>query len=281
VDPANLPSSRAFPTAGLAVLNSDLTDGANNIQIHFKSSPMGRQSHGYNANNAFLINIDGERAIRMTGKRDVYGSPHHKEWMWETKSDNAILVNGKGQVPHSAAAVGQITHFQTSPTLDVVAGEAGASYDNLKRWTRRIFFLKPLVVVIHDVLEAPEESTYQWLLHGEAGFIIDGDGALWEGPKGSVDVTFIHPGKLEIAQSKEFSTPPAEWAKFKLDEAHLTAATTEKKKTQEFVTLLTINDADIEFEHKRDDDVSTLAIALPDRIVALKLSADKFEVREQ
>ncbi len=279
--PDKLPSSRAFPAAGLAVLNSDLADGANNIQIHFKSSPMGRQSHGYNANNAFLLNIDGERALRMTGKRDVYGSPHHKEWMWETKSDNAILVDGKGQVPHSPAAVGQITHFQTSPTLDVVVGEAGASYENLKRWTRRIFFFKPWVVVIHDVLEAPEEVNYQWLLHAEEGFIIDGDGALWEGANGSVDVHFIYPEKLEITQSKEFSTPPAEWANFKLNEAHLTAATTEKRKKQEFITLLTINDADMEFKHERDDDESTLAIALPDHIVALKLSAEKFEVREE
>jgi hypothetical protein len=279
--PADLPSSRAFPAEGLAVLNSDLSDGTNNIQIHFKSSPYGRQSHGYNANNAFLLNIDGERALRMTGKRDVYGSAHHKEWMWETKSDNAILVNGQGQVPHSPAAVGQITHFQTSPTLDVVVGEAGASYANLKRWTRRIFFFKPFVVVIHDVLEAPEESTFQWLLHGEDEFIIDGDGALWEGPNGSVDVHFIHPESLEITQSREYSTPPAEWANFKLNEAHLSAATTEKKKKQEFITLLTINDADLEFKHERDDDESTLAIALPDHIVALKLNAEKFEVREE
>lgn len=281
IDPAALPSSRAFPEAGLAVLNSDLTDGANNVQIHFKSSPMGRQSHGYNSNNAFLLHIEGERALRMTGKRDVYGSPHHKEWMWETKSDNAILVNGKGQVPHSPSATGRITHFQTSATLDVVAGEAGESYDNLDRWTRRIFFFKPFVVLIHDVLEAPEESTYQWLLHGENGFILDDDGALWEGENGSVDVAFIHPEKLDISQSKEFSTPPAEWANFKLNEAHLTAATTEKRKKQEFITLLTINDADVEYQHERKDDQSTLAIALPDRIVAVRLTPDKFEVREE
>lgn len=279
--PDNLPSSRVFPAEGLAVLNSDLTDGTDNVQIHFKSSPYGRQSHGYNANNAFLLNIGGERALRMTGKRDIYGSPHHKEWMWETKSDNAILVNGKGQLPHSPAATGQITHFQTSPTLDVVAGEAGASYDNLKRWTRRIFFFKPFVVVIHDVLEAPEESSFQWLLHGENGFIIDEDGALWEGSNGSVDIHFIYPEKLDISQSKEYSTPPAEWANFKLNEAHLTAATTEKKKKQEFITLLTINDADVEYKQERDGDETTIAIALPDHIVALKLSPEKFEVREE
>jgi hypothetical protein len=37
----------------------------------------------------------------------------------------------------------------------------------------------------------------------------------------------------------------------------------------------------MEFKHEREDDESTLAIALPDQIVALKLSAEKFEVREE
>jgi len=278
--PAELPSSRVFPGAGLAVLNTDLTGGEGNIQFHFKSSPYGRQSHGYNANNAFLLNIGGERALRMTGKRDIYGSPHHKEWMWETKSDNAILVNGKGQAPHSPAATGEITHFQTSDTLDIVAGEAGASYGNLDRWTRRIFFLKPWAAVIHDVLEAPEPSHFQWMLHADGKFTIDGQGCFWEGASGSVDVEFLYPEKLDISQTKEFDTPPHDWANFKLDEVHLTAATTEKKARQQFITVLTFNDADVDHKHERKGDVTTLAIGLPDRAVALQLSPEKFEVRE-
>lgn len=279
--PASLPSSQVFPGAGLSVLNTDLMDGENNIQIHFKSSPFGRQSHGYNANNAFLLNLGGERVFRKTGQRDVYGSPHHKEWMWETKSDNAILVNGQGQAPHSAAATGKITHFQTSKTLDVVVGEAGNSYPNLKRWTRRIFFLKPFAAVIHDVLEAAEPSDYQWLLHATGTFTIDESGAFWEGDPGSVDVQFVYPPKLAISQTKEYSTPPHEWAKFKLDEVHLTAATTEKKARQEFLTLMTFDDASVEFKQERKGDETTLAIALPDRIVALRVSPDRFEVREE
>ncbi|MBX3179192.1 MAG: DUF4962 domain-containing protein [Candidatus Hydrogenedentes bacterium] len=279
--PADLPSSRAFPAAGLAVLNSDLMDGENNVQIQLKSSPFGRQSHGYNANNAFLLHLGGERVFRKSGKRDVHGSPHHTKWMWETKSDNAILVNGKGQPPHSAAARGHIAHFQTSKTLDVVVGEAGASYESLDRWTRRIFFLKPHAAVIHDVLEAREPSDYQWLLHATGSFTIDEGGVFWEGEQGSVDVEFIHPPKLAISQTKEYDTPPHEWANFDLDEVHLTAATTKKAARQEFITLMTFDDAPVEFKHERKQDQTTLAIALPDRIVALQLSPDRFEVREE
>lgn len=279
--PADLPSSMAFSGAGLAVMNTNLMDGTKNIQVQFKSSPFGRQSHGYNANNAFLLGIGGERVFRKTGKRDVYGSPHHKEWMWETKSDNAILVNGVGQMPHSAAATGAITHFQTSDTLDVVAGEAGASYPNLDRWTRRIFFLKPHAIVIHDVLEAPEPATYQWLLHATGNFVIDDNGAYWKGDAGSVDVDFIYPEKLDITQTKEYDTPPFEWAKFNLDEVHLTAGTTEKQARQEFITVLTVNDADVEFKHQRKGEETIVAVGLPERAVALRLSPDRFEVREE
>ncbi|MCF6286672.1 MAG: DUF4962 domain-containing protein, partial [Candidatus Hydrogenedentes bacterium] len=278
--PEALPSSRVFSGVGLAVLNTDLLDGAKNIQVQFKSSPFGRQSHGYNANNAFLLSMDGERVFRKTGKRDVYGSPHHIKWMWESKSDNAILVNGKGQAPHAVSATGRISHFQTSDTLDIVVGEAGASYENLDRWTRRIFFLKPHAVVIHDILEAPEASDFQWLLHATGTFAIDGQGAYWKGKAGTVDVEFLYPTKLAISQTKEYDTPPHDWANFDLDEVHLTAATTEKNMAQEFITLLGFNDAEVSVKHERKGDQTTLAIGLPDRAVALKISPDKFEVRE-
>jgi hypothetical protein len=278
--PDDLPSSRVFPAAGIAVLNSDLTDGTNNIQLQLKASPYGRQSHGYNANNAFLLSMAGERVFRKTGKRDVYGSPHHKEWMWSAKSDNAILVNGQGQPHHSPTATGRITHFQTSETLDIAVGEAGASYDNLNRWTRRIIFLKPYAALIHDVLEAPEPSDFQWMLHATGTFTIDDQGCYWEGNMGSVDVEFVYPEKLAISQTKEYDTPPHEWANVNLDEVHLTAATTEKQAAQQFITLMTFNDAPVEYEAQREGAVTTLAIGLPDRAVALKLSPDKFEVRE-
>jgi len=278
--PTTLPSSQIFPAAGLGVLNTDLLDGTQNIQFQLKSSPFGRQSHGYNANNAFLLTMGGERVFRKTGKRDVYGSPHHVEWMWETKSDNAILVNGKGQAPHSRSATGRITHFQTSDTLDVLVGEAGASYDNLERWTRRVFFLKPYAIVIHDVLEAPEASDYAWLLHATGRFEIDANGAFWEGAPGSVDVEFVYPPKLALSQKKEYDTPPHEWAKVDLDEVHLTAATTEKAAKQEFITLMSFGDSDVTHQYERKGDVTTLAVGLPDRAVALQLSPEKFEVRE-
>ncbi|MCC6698397.1 MAG: DUF4962 domain-containing protein [Candidatus Hydrogenedentes bacterium] len=240
--PTDRPASVCFRGTGLAVLNTDLLDGSANHQVVFKSSPMGRQSHGYNANNAFLLHVNGERLFLCSGKRDVYGSPHHQNWMWHSRSDNAILVNGEGQVKHSQKATGRITAFATSDTVDVVAGEAGASYENLDRWSRRIVFLKPNVIVIHDLLVAPEPSTFQWNLHAPAPFALGENGATWSGKPGHVRVRFLEPAGLALSQTDQFDPPPAEWAKFNLNEWHLTADCQEKTGTRVFVTLIEILD---------------------------------------
>ncbi|GMV93131.1 MAG: heparinase [Candidatus Hydrogenedentota bacterium] len=281
--PTDRPESTCFYGTGLAALNSNLLDGTANHQIQFKSSPMGRQSHGYNANNAFLLNLNGERVFLRTGKRDVYGSPHHKDWMWHSRSDNAILVNGAGQVKHSPNATGRITAFATSDTVDVVAGEAGASYENLDRWSRRIVFLKPNLIVIHDWLEAPEPSTFQWTLHAPGAFELGENTATWSGDPGHVRVRFLEPAGLALSQTDQFDPPPAEWANFKLNEWHLTADCAEKAKTREFVTVIEILDApeqaptDVSLEQTPDGArvVTVTTGASPTRVL---FARDAFEV---
>ncbi|MDP6038754.1 MAG: DUF4962 domain-containing protein, partial [Candidatus Latescibacteria bacterium] len=142
--PEDLPSSRLFAGVGQAMLNSNLADANDNVQIIFKSSPFGTQSHGYESQNSFLIYAFGERLFIRTGRRDSYGSDHHKNWMWETRSVNNITVNGKGQGKRLASAVGKIVNFETTEHFDWVVGEAGEAYDeDVGRFTRAILFVKP------------------------------------------------------------------------------------------------------------------------------------------
>jgi hypothetical protein len=264
--PAELPTSRAFRGVGVAALNTTLLDGTENVQLHFKSSPFGRQSHGYNANNAFLLYLHGKPVFIRSGRRDVHGSPHHVKWMWQTKSDNAILVNGEGQIVHDVNAVGEITHFETSDTLDVVVGEAGGSYDPalLKRWTRRIFFLKPQVIVIHDLLEAPEPSTFQWLLHAPSTFTLEDQAVSWSGDAGQVKVRFLHPAGLVLSQTNEFDPPPAEWTKWNLEEWHLTAATEEKAVRQQFITILELDGVETAPQVAAEEDGYRVVLQAPE-----------------
>jgi hypothetical protein len=251
--PTELPGSICFRGVGLAVMNANLADGRDNVQLFFKSSPMGTVSHGYNANNTIHLNINGLPAILNTGRRDIHGSPHHTEWMWDTKSQNAILVNNKGQRKHSPEARGRIVFFETSPAVDIVVGEAGDSYDNLERWTRSIVFLKPEVIVLHDVLEAPEPSTYQWLLHAPSRFTIENDidppTVSWKGKRGSFAVDFLAPKNLVLSQTNGYDPPPHEWAEFDIDEWHLRAEPIGRSAAQSFLAVIRVNDALRQYKH--------------------------------
>ena len=236
--PLDLPSSRLFRGTGQAVLNTTLTDATDNVEIILKSSPFGTQSHGYESQNSFLLYAYGERLFIRTGRRDSYGSKHHKEWMWQTKSTNCITVNGKGQQGHSASAVGRITEFVTGPVFDYVVGDAAKAYKgHLTRFDRRILFVKPDVVVLFDSLEAPEASRFEWLLHAPVKMAVNGqyDVQVATG-KAACQASFLWPKDLTLTQTDQFDTPPR--PRIKLVEYHLTAKTAGTSKRQDFVTFL-------------------------------------------
>jgi hypothetical protein len=120
--PDDLPVSRLFRGTGQAYLNTSLTNADESVQVVFKSSPFGTQSHGYEANNSFLLWAYGKRLLIRSGYRDSYGSDHHRKWMWSTRSVNNITVNGRSQGHRTARAQGEITAFKTTPAIDVVIG---------------------------------------------------------------------------------------------------------------------------------------------------------------
>ena len=275
--PPNLPASRCFRGTGIAVMNTNLLDGKNNIQIDFKSSPFGRQSHGYNSNNAFLLNINGQRAFISSGNRDLYGSEHHRKWMCETKSDNAILVNGKGQIPHAPAARGHISAFETSPTVDVVVGEAAESYKDLQRWTRRILFFKPHAVLVHDILDAPEPATFDWLLHGMGRFTIENQEVRWEGAAGKAHIQFLEPDRLAVSQTDFMDPPPGDYAQLKWKEWHLSAQAVEKTQHREFIVLFTLQDASVTAEYEKGTPAH-IHLQFTDATAEVSLAPDQFEI---
>lgn len=237
--PADLPTARCFRGTGQAVMNTTLLDGKDNVQFMFKSSPFGTQSHGYDANNAFLLSAFGERLFISSGWRDIYGSDHHVNWMWHTKSTNSITVNGGTQIKRSPLARGEILDFHTSEGFDFVAGEAGGAYadDVLDRFTRRVVFVKPELIVIHDRLVAKEPSTFEWWLHAPNEMVISpGQRVMAASGDARCEVTFLTPEPLDITQTDQFDPPPR--PRVRLVEYHLTAATPSPQREAEFVTVL-------------------------------------------
>ncbi len=236
--PEDLPSSRLFAGVGQAVLNSNLLDAKDNVELIFKSSPFGTQSHGYESQNAFLLYAYGERLLIRTGYRDNYGSDHHKNWMWQTKSVNCVTVDGAGQLAHSPAAKGEITAFHTSGDIDLVRGEAGGAYGGrVDRFTRDIVFLKPGLVLIHDRLAAPKPVGFEWRLHSPTPMVITGAGAVKTvNGVAAAAINFLHPNSPELAVTDRFDPPPRE--RVKLVEWHLTARPRKRGSHAEFVTAI-------------------------------------------
>jgi len=209
--PSDLPLSKVFRGIGVAVMNTDLLDGRNNVQIRFKSSQMGRRSHGQDPHNTFTLNAYGQALLVNNVYRDLWGSPFQSRWVWSTRAQNAVLVDGHGQEPRSASPDGRILKSEFLDGLDYVAGEAAASYGGrLKRARRHILFVKPDVVLIADELEAAKPSSFQWMLHAWKEFQVDESRqrlVLDRGEAGVV-VEYAAPQRLKMRQWTGYDPEP-------------------------------------------------------------------------
>ena len=244
--PDDLPTSRHFRGIGQAALNTTLTSADDDVQVIFKSSPMGTRSHGNAANNSFVLWAYGQRLLIRTGHYYIYGGPHHRDWVWSTRSlNNITLDGGQGQIKRSSAAKGEITAFKTTPSIDVVVGEAAASYiakqdgknrQLLDRYTRAILFVKPELIIVFDRLEAPQPAAFEYWLHAVNEFAIDGQRKI-QTRAGDVACTIdvLAPQGLDLSQTDQYDPNP--WPQVKTREWHLTATTPSKTKTCEFVAL--------------------------------------------
>jgi hypothetical protein len=235
--PDELPVSKLFKGIGQAYLNTTLTSADKDVQVIFKSSPMGTQSHGSEGNNSFVLWAYGQRLLIRTGRYYNYGGPHHRDWMWSTRSVNNITVNGgQGQAKRTAKARGEIIAFKTTPDVDVVIGEAGSAYDpSLERFTRAIIFVKPELVIVYDRLEVKEPSIYEYWLHAINKIDVENQNQIHVCNDDVVcDIDFMTPNGLLFKQTNQYDPNPI--PSIKLREWHLTATTPEKSKRMEFVT---------------------------------------------
>ena len=203
VPPTDLPDSKVFRGTGIASLHSNLGNPSEDVHFLFKSSPFGRQSHGYNAQNSFLLWGYGQPLLIGSGHRDWHGSPHHTEWMWETFSDNALTVNGIGQKKHSGEARGQIVKEYLHPAFDYVAGDATEAYEGrLKKYIRHVCFVKPNLIFMLDEVEAPEPSLFQMHLHSFNPFTVKAQYEIETGNDiAKALIAFVTPADLRITPS--------------------------------------------------------------------------------
>jgi hypothetical protein len=270
--PGGLPTSRLFRGTGQAYLNTTLTAADQDVQVIFKSSPMGTQSHGNEGQNSFVLWAYGQPLLVRTGHYYLYGGPHHRDWVWSTRSLNNITVDlpsegppggpseWAGQMKRTAAAKGRITAFKTTPSIDVVVGEAAEAYRAgevpggrrlLDRYTRAILFVKPELVIVFDRLAAPEPASFEYWLHALSKFTINGQRDIsTQAGDVACQIDILAPEGLTFTQTDQYDPNPR--PRIKLREWHLTAKTAEKRQKAEFVAVY--------WPHRAADEIKKRAI---------------------
>ena len=194
-EPTDLPTSKLFRGTGIVASNTSLLNATDNVQLLFKSTPapFGTYSHGYDANNSYMFSAWNENLLISTGQRDYYGSPFHQNWMWTTRSQNNITVDGIGQLRRSRGAVGEVVRFVNEKLgdgteYDIIIGEASEGYQLepgapaflvekypdgklLDGFRRNIVFLKPDVLIVYDRLKARQPAQFEYWLHAKNPFM--------------------------------------------------------------------------------------------------------------
>jgi hypothetical protein len=129
------------------------------------------------------LNAYGESLAVNSAYREFHRSPLHREWTWQTKSKNALLIDGAGQRSQDKTAVGRITRFETAPRYAWTTGDATVAYQTLqpagrvKRVTRDLVFVDQRYVVLRDRVELATPGRLSWLLHAEEPIAWDAETA--------------------------------------------------------------------------------------------------------
>jgi hypothetical protein len=238
--PTDLPPSKVFHGIGIASLHTTLLDSRDDVHFLFKSSPFGSQSHGHNPQNTFQLNAYGEELLSTCVYRDLHGSKFHDRWVHNTVAHNSVLVNGEGQIKHSAAPLGRISAEQLTPQFDYICGDAAPAYGGrLTRALRHVAFVKgdaPFIVLCDD-LEAKQPSTFQFMLHALKEFNMDEKVSQLsvEQARAGVAVRYLAPAPLTFRQWDGFDPKPKrpfpnQW--------HVEAGTKEKRGDLAMLTVI-------------------------------------------
>lgn len=241
-DLATLPPSKVFHGIGVAALNNTLTDARDGAQVLFKSSPFGTQSHGHNAHNTFQLNAYGEALLVANTYRDLHGSRFHYQYVHSTAAQNGVLVDGEGQIKHSAQPHGRIVASKLTKAWDYVVGDATAAYGGrLTKYRRHVVLLRPDTVILFDELTAAKPSTFQFMLHAPAEFALQEEARLAVAVGGAgVDVRYLSDAPLAFRQTDGFEPKPTKpfpnlW--------HVEASTMEKRESANVFTVMTAHRA--------------------------------------
>ncbi|MEO1306569.1 MAG: DUF4962 domain-containing protein [Pseudomonadota bacterium] len=168
---------KVFSGIGWAAVQTHMEDPNKHIQFVMKSSAFGSVSHSHGDQNAFCLAAYGEDLAIQSGHYVAFNSSMHQSWRRQTRSKNAILINGKGQYAgkDKAQALGSSGRLITAEEREdhiFISGDATAAYRTMSPEVtlaeRDVYFVRNEYFVIVDRVDASEPVTVDWLLHANA-----------------------------------------------------------------------------------------------------------------
>ena len=166
--PVDLPQSIHYRHIGWVIFNTSIVDGRDGVTVAMHSGTY-YAGHQHPDQNSFVINAYGDKLAIDGGYYDWYGSPHFKAYSMTTLAHNTLLVDGEGQAACKHGADGRVTAYFDSPGYGYTVGDASDPEiygGKLKQFGRRLLFIKPSFVVVHDlVASATGPAKVDWMLH--------------------------------------------------------------------------------------------------------------------
>lgn len=165
---------RWFKGIGWVAIQRAMSNPDEHLQFVMKSSPFGSISHSHGDQNAFCLAAHGEDLAIQSGHYVAFNSSMHREWRRQTRSKNAILINGKGQYAdrdkaRAMKSSGRIVEATEQADHTYIKGDATLAYQQLSpevsSVVREIYFVNNLYFVIVDSVDAEHAVTLEWLLH--------------------------------------------------------------------------------------------------------------------
>ncbi|WP_339971379.1 DUF4962 domain-containing protein [Gymnodinialimonas mytili] len=214
---------RWFKGIGWVAIQHGMDDPENHIQFVMKSSPFGSISHSHGDQNAFCLSAFGEDLAIQSGHYVAFNSTMHQSWRRQTRSKNALLINGKGQYagqdkPRAMRSTGQIVTAEQRDDHIFIQGDATAAYQSLTPEVslaqRDVYFVRSQYFVIVDTVDAQAPMSIEWLLHangpmhlGETSFRYTGERAGFYG-----QFLWSEAGAPQLSQQEGFpDVDPAEY----------------------------------------------------------------------
>ncbi|SDJ55028.1 DUF4962 domain-containing protein [Aliiruegeria lutimaris] len=177
--PSDDDTLRWFKGIGWVAIQHRMGDPKEHIQFVFKSSPFGSISHSHGDQNAFCLAAFGEDLAIQSGHYVAFNSTMHQGWRKQTRSKNAILINGKGQYADRNKALqmkstGKILAAEQRDDHIYFKGDATAAYALLSPEVtlaeREVYFFNDSFFVFVDSIDADAPVEIDWLLHANQPF---------------------------------------------------------------------------------------------------------------